>query len=798
MAKEKKQRNAAPQRRDWLESRWFPWALAAVYLLILLLVFSDFVFSNLMLYGSDTIQAQVYFKAFHIDSAQKGDLIPGWAPYLFGGMPFVDAFHSDIFYPVTLLLKLVLLVWTGLMPLYRLLGWFLILHFWLGGMGMYATAREWGIGRLPAAVAGLAYMVAPYFISMVHPGHDGKIFVTAWFPIGFLFLKRIWDSARARDIGVFGLIVGLIILTPHVQMAYFALWGYAGYSAYRIVQSFVRDKRLPWTPAIGALGGVLIAVGISAVQFYPGYYYVKNHSPRAGEGRGFEYATSWSLHPEEIISEVVPDFSGVAGKDQNTYWGRNFFKDNSEYGGLVALLLAVYAVFRTRFRDRWFFLGLGVFAALYGLGAHTPLFTVFYHLVPNVKQMRAPSMIMFLYLFAIALCAGAALDALWQRNAERASPFSRTKLLWIIAAVLGAKALLLSIAPSAMLSIYTSMLYSDISPERAQALAAHTDTIVLGFWLAVIVAAVTAYGAMQTARHAMWAIVLIAAVVLFDNVRMDRKFIQTISYAQYFPRDPVIDFLKAQPEPVRVLPAPRGFPTNYFPLYGIAEMTGYHGNQLRSYNTFLGGSEQPRFAFRQALDLDNIGYIVFRRGANLTGEPNDPSLEKVYDRGGVAVYQNVMALPYVRLVACWELHDPSDTLYARIWEPDFDYRNCVVADSTLPFESTRDTMPAGTARVVKYELEEVEIEVEAAREALLVAADNTYPSWHASIDGQPAPIVTTNATFRGVVVPAGKHTVRFQYHSDRLRAGAWITVVSALVAAMLIGGDIFRGRRRGA
>jgi len=794
MAKEKKRKAAArsaPTGPDlsWIDSRWFPWGVAGTYLIIVLLLFSDFVFSGLMLYGSDTLQAAgTYFREFYVTSIHNGHF-PTWSPYIFGGMPFVDAFHSDIFYPFT--------ISKFFLSPERARGWELVLHFWFGGIFMYLTARGWRLSRLAAAVSGLAYMTATYYVSMVHPGHDGKIYVTTWFPLGFLFLKKIWDTARPRDMAIFALIVGVIILTPHVQMAYFALWAYGGYSVYRIVQTLKNEKRFPWLSSFGALAAVLVAVGISAVQFYPGYSYVKNYSPRAGEGRGFEYASSWSLHQEEIVSEVVPDFSGVASKDSNTYWGRNFFKDNSEYGGLVALLLAVFAVFRTRFKDRWFFFGLGVFAAVYGLGAHTPLFKLFYYVVPNVKQMRAPSMIMFLYLFSIVLCAGAAIDALMEKRKEKRSPFQMTKLLWIIAAVLGALALLLTIAPAGMMSIYTGIFFSNINARQSEVLSQHLGTIVLGFWLATLIAAGVAYFAREMiSKRALWAVGGIVVLILFDNVRMDRKFIAAIDLDTYLPHSAAIDFLQSKPQPFRVLPVPRGFPTNYFAYYNIPEMTGYHGNQLKTYNDFLGGSVQPRMFSRRALDLDDVRYVIFRRGANLSEEPNDPTLKKVFDQSNIVIFENVLALPHARLVTCWELHDPADTLYTRIYDADFDYRNCVVVDSALPFESVNDTLPPGTVGIVKYDLEDVEVKVDAAREALLVLADNNYPAWHATVDGEPAPIITTDATFRGVVVPAGSHTVRFEYHSEQLRIGAWVTIISVLLAGLVIGLDALTHRRR--
>ena len=72
------------------------------------------------------------------------------------------------------------------------------------------------------------------------------------------------------------------------------------------------------------------------------YRYLREDSPRAGPGRGFEYSASWSLHAEEALSLFIPEFSGTDVQSQ-TYWGKNPFKHNSEYGGALVFVLGIAA-----------------------------------------------------------------------------------------------------------------------------------------------------------------------------------------------------------------------------------------------------------------------------------------------------------------------------------------------------------------------------------------------------------------------------------------------------------------------
>jgi len=71
---------------------------------------------------------------------------------------------------------------------------------------------------------------------------------------------------------------------------------------------------------------------------------------------------------------------------------------------------------------------------------------------------------------------------------------------------------------------------------------------------------------------------------------------------------------------------------------------------------------------------------------------------------------------------------------------------------------------AGTARLTHYANAEVDVEVDAPSGGILVLNDVWHPWWRAAVDGRPTEILKANVIFRAVVVPAGKHTVRFTFH----------------------------------
>jgi uncharacterized membrane protein YfhO len=86
----------------------------------------------------------------------------------------------------------------------------------------------------------------------------------------------------------------------------------------------------------------------------------------------------------------------------------------------------------------------------------------------------------------------------------------------------------------------------------------------------------------------------------------------------------------------------------------------------------------------------------------------------------------------------------------------------------------------GTVRIVSYRNTEIEIEADAPSGGFVVLNDVWHPWWRASVDGEAADILVANVLFRAVVVPPGKHVVRFSF---RPFAGAFAELKDVVSAA---------------
>ena len=89
----------------------------------------------------------------------------------------------------------------------------------------------------------------------------------------------------------------------------------------------------------------------------------------------------------------------------------------------------------------------------------------------------------------------------------------------------------------------------------------------------------------------------------------------------------------------------------------------------------------------------------------------------------------------------------------------------LIDDGTPPTRSYGATpnADAGTAQIVAWRNDRVEIEADSASGGMLVLHDTYYPGWVAEIDGRAAPILRADVLFRGVEMPAGRHRVVFRF-----------------------------------
>jgi hypothetical protein len=171
--------------------------------------------------------------------------------------------------------------------------------------------------------------------------------------------------------------------------------------------------------------------------------------------------------------------------------------------------------------------------------------------------------------------------------------------------------------------------------------------------------------------------------------------------------------------------------------------------------------------------------------------------QHVEDFGETAVYENLRAMPRAWLVPQVISLKPEQILKAiqTSFLPGggtFNPHQMALVEEPLGFQVSQPD-PFAKAMVVKEKQTSIELVTSSVTPSFLVLSDVNYPGWKATIDGQPVHIFQTNYLLRGIVVPAGGHTVRFEFHPKSFYLGAGISILSAI---FLIGLGILSWKKK--
>jgi hypothetical protein len=788
---EKKAKTFGPKKEEKLW-RYLP---IGVYFILTMVLFAGFIFSGQMLYGTDTISAGPFFRGFYANFWKTYHTMPLWEPYIHGGMPFVDGMHGDIFYPAALLQFFIRVTYA--------LGLKLVLHVFLAGVFMFYFLRGLNLRREISLLGGLLYMFSPGLVSLVYPGHDGKMYVYALLPLAFLLLHRACKSGRFFHFLLFSLSFALLIFSAHMQMAYFACWGLGLFFLFQLWNIYREGNKKILKYISYFVIAILLGLAISMIQLLSPYIYLKNYSMRTIRTEtesGYEYATSWSMHLEELASEIVPEFSGDDIHTQgNYYWGRNPFKLNSEYIGLLALFLAAVTIIYRRSRLIWFFIGLGGLAFIYALGGTTPFFRIFYYLVPGVKSFRGPSMINFLFCFSTVTIAMLGLENFFKlkENPDEAKRFLKIAFFFVIA--YSGLAILITILRGSFFDIWIAILYSGIDSAKRAALEQNIPRIITGLWISTFLLWL-GYGLLRLhikgALKPSLFIGALAIIALVDLFRFDSRFIIVVDPDQYYRKSQVVDFLKERQkeELFRVFMLPQTYADNYLALYGIEEvsLTAMHGNQLRIYDEFVGRHQQtPNLTYPNFINLLNVKYLLS------PSQLNTPWTKQVFQAEGIYVYQNLNYLPRAFPVYSWQVEKDQSRILSELKKPDFDIRQKILlaeAPPNMPSDTT--SIPSEgivPAKVSDNKINSFNVDVEMQRDGFLLLSENYYPAWKAYVDGKESKIYKADYLFRSIYLNKGRHEVRFVFDSAPYKIAKACTLLTSLVILVIIIVYLIRG-----
>jgi len=819
---------SSPQRRavqqgDWL-SRLVPeryhdlvlcvllWA--AVWILLAPAIFGSGVFA-----AADNL-ASWSFQPY-LEAARREGTFPQWIPYIFSGMPSFASLLITGTRWWDILMQLTIGVTHVVGDVLRSDAARVSCFYVLYAIGVYALLRFRVGHRLVAFWGALAAVFSTFVIVWIMIGHNTKPWALMTLPYGLLLLERLRERFSVLWFGLLVVVFHVMLLSSHVQMVFYLALIYLIYGLSVLLVQLLRRESLVGTvrAAACAVVAAVLAAGMSADRLLS----VREYTPystrgslpihldslqrqKAAEGGlDYEYATSWSFSPQEMITFLVPNFYGFGKLHYegprtgfrpvvlHTYWGQMPFTDAANYMGIAVLVLALFGAWTLR-RDP---LGIAlsvssVLGLLLSFGKNFPLvYDLFFYHVPLFNKFRAPSMALVMVQFAVPILAASGLARVlrWRENPE---PQVSARFFRIAA---GGLALWLAIGVIVALGFKDAYLRAVAQSATGKQLPPDLHEFIwqemIGDWFITAAIGLLTIGLLwwyvRGRLASAWFGIALVGLLLWDlwRVALRPMELERRPGAEgIFRRTDVIEFLQQDRDLFRIADFVSQVP-NAMAYWFLENIHGYHAAKLRVYQDLMdvagkGGGSVIANPF--LWNLLSVKYVLVPQ------QLQHEALQLVFrsQQTGTFVYRNLAMHPRAFLVDSVAVLPPMEIL-RRLERGDFDPRRLAFVEEPLeqPIE------PAGEqARVIVrvHKNEYIRLEVTAPGRNFLFLSEIAYPpGWHAFVDGTPTRIYKTNYAFRGIIVPPGTHTVEFRYRSEAFEQGRTVSLAVNIAVLGLLG-----------
>ena len=660
---------------------------------------------------------------------------PLWDPYLWGGQPLLGQAQPGAAYPLNWLLFLLPLDANLHIHAWALNAYFLAIHF-MAALFCYLLCRDLGCSELASIAGGCIFAFAGFVGSTDWPQMvNGAV----WMPLVFLFLLRAVEGGRTfADAAASGACVGAAWLSGHHQVVMFTslaalgVWIWAAF----------RGRR--WNRRIcGAIALWGMCAGLcGALQILPAYEYGKLAKRWVGAPDPVSWNEPVPYYVHEEYSLTPTSLLGVVFPATHT--------NVDPFVGVVALAFAVVAVmagwgdWRVRVLT-----GVGVGALAYAIGSFSLLQGVLYALVPGLDKARTPAAASAVFGFAAAALAALGLDV-WLRDPRGISARRATR----------------GLAGFGLLLLAAGIVAASLGK-------ALPESIVLTMWASLLLAAI-AHALATGGLSERAAGALAATLMLFDLYQgsgfsfarrgdPDRdRFMLAISG-----KGDVAQRLRQSPGHLRAEVADGAFNANWGEYHDVPMWFGY----LASVSDNVLRLENGSAAMKK---LWGVAYQVATK-------PGDYARDEAFaGAGDWKLYRQPEAFP-----RAWAVHKLVQVATAAdgnrmVADHLGEMRTSAFLADAPPQLPACNGQTEDAVTLTEEDANHVGIAVKLNCESMVVLSSTYFPGWHARVDGKPARVYEVNGAMRGIVAPAGVHTVTMRYRPASVYWGAALSLLGLM------------------
>lgn len=735
--------------------------------------------------GRNDITAQfLAMRAFPRAALLHGEW-PLWNPWMLLGQPWLGNPQAAAWYPPN---------WcVAAFDHPAAWSWCLVLHQIWGGWGTYCFCRRLGCRPVAAFWGASLFVGAPYCVAQIGEGHFNQVCLAAWIPWAFWAYEG-WRLNQPRSTWLLAVIFTAAIFCGHVQEVFYVM---LVLSLSCVMEAVGQIGQGHTTRALQQLGGwlivTLLTAGLSAVEVVP----VTVQLQQAVRGRAFSLAEIGLLSPGwDHLWQLLHPLA--LGGPENYQGSGRFFWETLCHFGLLGQLFALWGLFGGGKRWdilRWFF--VLVFACLFAVGPHSPIYPLCHRLLPGVALFRVPGRMLFLASVVMAALAAWGVETLLQ---HRQGWWPRRFWGFVGLAALVAWGWCAANGP--------------LPAAAATWQRAVCQTTVWGW-----IAAGSVCALLMTLPHPpakRWVPLVGALLSVLQLTEVSWSILQTVPTENLRRHAPLSPWLTDQSvaSSARILARHEHLSDDEAVRYRLCKLTGYEPVPLvRAYDLFDALTEgrdigeqmlgfqpvEPQRWNKPLLDWLGVVWLVCDHNAGpLSGWElvhQGTMAPLVTVRGAqpheipFVLYRNVSAYPRAFVVGKVDTLRRHESFSQR--PKDWDPKNSVLLDrDVLPPGNRSDYRPA---TIREYGSDRVVLEAQLSAPGYLVLTDLWYPGWKAfDARGQEYPVLRANHSLRAVPLPAGEHLITLTFSPPLWSIAAGVSLITALLGAASVGRSLHR------
>ncbi|MGB8704463.1 MAG: YfhO family protein, partial [Gillisia sp.] len=467
-----------------------------------------------------------------------------------------------------------------------------------------------------------------------------------------------------------------------------------------------------------------------------------------------------------------------------TYWGDQTYVGAPAYIGASVIFLFVFALFLVKGRLKWWIVAGSLLALLLSWGKNFAFLTHFFiNYVPLYNKFRAVSSIQVIIELCVPILAIFGLYRVFNDFEKKEEKLYALKWATIIT---GGLALLFLVFKSALFSFtggndatYLQQMGSEFMralKEDRKAIFME-DTIRSLIFVGITAGLIWLYLKEKAGKNLI--IAGFALLILADLMAVDKRYVNESDFVAARTMKKPFQETAADAQILQDTTHYRVFDLSTDPFN--SGRASYFHNAVGGYSAAKPGRMQDLYDFyisqnnMKILNMLNVKYFII---------PSKKGGPQAQENPGT--YGNAWFVDAVKWSgnANQEIENLNKVPLDSVAVLNDDYKTRVPA--TLKADSS------ARIKLIQYRPNKLVYKSKSSEKSLAIFSEIYYPDgWTAAIDSKEAQILNADYVLRALVVPAGTHTIEFNFNPKIVKTGSTISLASSAILFLLLVGGVF-------